>query len=365
MNNQLDYRKKAIELAKNSCDTMMRKFKPEELPPVHKFHYHQGVFLSGMMKTYEVCCEEKYIDYIKAWVDSIIWEDGSIHDFDPGMLDDIQPGILLFKLYERSGDKRYKTALETLMPILKNWKKNEYGGFWHKEWHPNQMWLDGLYMAGPLEAEYAAKFNSSEFLETAIDQIFIMEEHIKDPQSGLLRHAWDSSKEEAWSDPETGLSPEVWGRAMGWYVVAVLDILEHTPTDNPRYDDIVKLENKMLKAVIKYQDSSSGMWYQLPVKGDCEGNWLETSCTSLFAYAIAKAIRMGVLEHEYKENAVKALYGAEKHSIEYDSDNLLIKRVCVGTGVGDYDFYIKRPTSINDLHGAGAFLLMCSELSRK
>ena len=219
-------------------------------------------------------------------------------------------------------------------------------------------------MAGPLEAEYAAKFNSPAFLETAIDQIFIMAEHITDKESGLLCHAWDSSKKEAWADPETGLSPEVWGRAMGWYVVAVLDILEYTPKDNLRYEKIKQLENKMLKTVINYQDSDSGMWYQLPARVGCEGNWLETSCTSLFAYAIAKAVRMGVIESEYKEKAVAALIGTEKYGIEYDENNLLIKGVCVGTGVGNYDFYIARPTSINDLHGAGAFLLMCSELAR-
>ena len=355
---------KAIYYAKKSCDTMMRKFAAPDLPPVGKFHYHQGVFLSGMQKVYHVCKDEKYYDYIKAWVDSIIYEDGSINSFDKGMLDDIQPGILLFDLYKRTGDERYKIALDTLMPILKDWKRNEVGGFWHKEWHPNQMWLDGLYMAGPLEAEYSATFGENCYIETAIEQIILMRDHIQDPETKLLYHAWDSSKEIDWADKETGLSEEFWGRALGWYVVAILDILEFVPENHPKRQTIIDIECEVLEALAKYQDKESGMWYQVVNKGNEPGNWVESSCTSLFSYAMAKAARMGLVDKKYVELAIRGFEGVINTSIDFDGDDLLIGGVCIGTGVCDYAGYIARPTSVNDLHGAGAFLLMCAEIAK-
>lgn len=355
---------KAMKYAKQACDTMMSRFRPEELPPVQKFHYHQGVFLSGMMNTWKVCGDEKYFDYIKEWVDSIIWADGSIHDFDPGMLDDIQPGILLFQIYARTGDIRYKKALDTLMPILKSWKRNDFGGFWHKEWHPHQMWLDGLYMAGPLEAEYADVFKQPSFLETAVEQLFLMAEYMMDPDTNLLYHAWDASKQESWADSITGLSSEFWGRAMGWYVVAILDILEFTTKNHPRYQEMITLERQVLQGVLKVQDKASGMWYQVINKGEQPDNWLETSCTALFAYAIAKAVRMGILDFDCMDCAWRAFEGIISHSLTWEGEDLLIGGVCVGTGVCNYAGYIARPTSVNDLHGVGAFLLMCAELAR-
>ena len=146
----------AVEYAKMGCDTMMRKFAPEDLPPKDRFHYHQGVFLSGVQKTWHLTGEEKYYDYYKAWVDHEVRPDGTIIQWDRGQLDDIQPGILLFEPYEKTGDERYKIALDTLLPVIYNFPKNKEGGFWHKDRYPNQMWLDGLYMAGPLSVEYDA-----------------------------------------------------------------------------------------------------------------------------------------------------------------------------------------------------------------
>ena len=353
----------ALKYAKAACDTMIRKFAPNELPPVHKFHYHQGVFLSGMLNTYNVCKEEKYFEYMKAWVDNIIWEDGSIHDFDRRMLDDIQPGILLFPLFERTGDKKYEIALKQLLGVLKDWKRNDYGGFWHKEWHPNQMWLDGLYMAGPIQAKYAAVYNEPQYLETVITQILLMKDHLLSEETGLLYHAWDACKQMDWADPVTGVSHEFWGRAMGWYVVALLDILEVMPKTHDRYNEIAELEKSLLESLIKYQDSESGMWYQVIDKGDHSDNWLETSCTALFSYSIARAVRFGILDKKYMDNAWKAFEGIIKHSVTFNGDDMQLDYICTGLDVTVYDIYVHAATGINDLHGMGAFLLMCAELA--
>ena len=154
-----------IYYAKASVDTMMRKFQAADLPPKGHFHYHQGVFLSGVYQTWQLCGEERYFRYMKDWVDSCVDENGEIHTYDRGQLDDIQPGILLFPLYEKTGDVRYKKALDTLLPVIRDFPRNEAGGFWHKQWYPDQMWLDGLYMAGPISAEYGKKFDAPEYLD--------------------------------------------------------------------------------------------------------------------------------------------------------------------------------------------------------
>ncbi len=351
---------KPIDYAKRACDTMMRKFKAEDLPPKGHFHYHQGVFLSGVYKTYQICAEERYFTYIKNWVDSIIDENGEIHWFDPGQLDDIQPGILLYPLLDRTGDPRYKKALDTLLPCVLKTPKNEVGGFWHKDHYPHQMWLDGLYMAGPICAEYAVRFQKPEYLESAIEQALLMEKKTRDEKTGLLYHAWDCSGKAEWADPVTGLSPEFWGRSIGWVPVAVLDELDFIEASHPAYHSMCELVRNLLIAVCKYQ-SEDGRWYQVVNKGGQEGNWLENSCSCLYAAAICKAVRKGLLPGEYLEKAKKGYEGVIR-SLAWEEEDLLIGGVCIGTGVGDYKHYCERPVSVNDLHGVGAFLLMCTEM---
>lgn len=353
---------KALKYACDACDTLMRKFTVETLPPKKHFHYHQGVFLSGMHKTYKLSKDEKYFNYIRDWVNYIIDENGNIDIFESYMLDDIQPGILLYDLYRTIGDKRYKIALDYLISILREWKKNQYGGFWHKEIHPNQMWLDSIYMAGPIMAEYGMTFDAPELTEEAADQALIMNEHMLNAKTGLYYHAWDASKEIDWADKETGLSDECWGRALGWYAVATLDIIELMSEDNPKRKKLIEIEAKLLKSIAKYQDEESGMWYQVVDKGDVDGNWLETSCSCLFVNAIKRAVDMGIIDKEYYEVAEKGFLGVEK-ILKYDGDDLILNGVCVGTGVCDYNKYISRPTCENDLHGVGAFLLMCTAMA--
>lgn len=354
----------AIQIACQMCDTMMRKFPDaSDLPPKKLFHYHQGVFLSGVMETYELSKKEEYYDYVKAWVDSIIEEDGNINTFDSTRLDDIQPGILLFPLISRTKNTKYKIALQTLMDIVRNWKKNVSGGFWHKEIHPNQMWLDSIYMGGPIQVLYSEYSKDNVFLEEAINQAVIMFEHMHDKKSGLMFHAWDESKKEDWADSTTGLSSEIWGRALGWYVYAILEIIAYVPDEHHKKAKLVEIEKQLIESLVKFRDDKSKLWYQVVNKGDCEGNWLETSCSCLFAASIAKAARLDVVDEKYKEFANEC-FSSVCRSIEKTGEDILVNNVCVGTGVCDYQGYIERPTSENDLHGVGAFLLMCTEIAK-
>lgn len=355
--------KTPLEYAKASCETMMRKYKAEELPPAGHFHYHQGVFLSGVYQTYLECGEEEYFNYIKKWVDSCVNEQGEIHDFDEGQLDDIQPGILLFPLLERTGDLRYRKALDTLAAIIKQFPKNEEGGFWHKKWFPEQMWLDGLYMAGPISAEYGSRFGRPEYFDIAAEQALLMEKKTRDSKTGLWYHAWDCSKQEDWADKKTGLSPEFWGRSIGWVPVAVLDELDFLPADHPARESMTELVRRLLEAVCHYQ-FEDGCWYQVVDKAEQPGNWPEISCTCLFVAAVCKAVREKIISEEYLESAKRG-YEAVIRSLKWEKDDLIVNGVCIGTGVGDYAHYCNRPVSSNDLHGVGAFLLMCTQMERQ
>ena len=355
---------KALKYGRFACDTMMKRFPDAQLPPKGGFHYHAGVSLSGMYNIYSVCKDEKYLSYIKKWVDSIIIEDGIIQSFAKGSLDDYMAGILLFPLYERFHEEKYMTALRLFKGIIRNWLVNEKGGFWHKEYFPYQMWLDGLYMAGPLQMMFAEYFGEEYFYDNAVKQALLMYENMQDKKTGLLFHAWDDSKEVEWADKETGLSSEVWGRAIGWYVVATLDILELLPENHPQREKLISVEREMLSRISTYQDSESGMWYQVVGKEKEAGNWLETSCSCLFTYAMAKAVRMGILDEKYMECVERGFEGVISHSVTEKDGKFNLSGVCIGTGVGDFEYYINRPTTENDLHGMGAFVLMCAELAR-
>ncbi|MBQ7064730.1 MAG: glycoside hydrolase family 88 protein [Firmicutes bacterium] len=358
----------ATEYARMACDTMMKKFAAEDLPPKDRFHYHQGVFLSGVQQTWHPTGDSKYYDYFKAWVDHEILPDGSILRWskdqpkDPDQLDDIQPGILLYELYERTGDERYKKALDYLAPLVYYFPKNKEGGFWHKYRYPYQMWLDGIYMGGPIAAEYGAKFGHPEYIDQCILQIKLMCKNTRDEATGLWYHAYDESRQVAWSDPVTGKSPEFWGRAMGWVPIGVLDELKFIPEDHPERQDVINIIMDLLKAIAKYQDPETGLWYQVVDKGGCEGNWVESSCTCLYSAAIARAVKAGYLPEEYMEIALKGYHGIIDR-LRYDERGIIVDNICVGTGVGDYQHYIHRPTGENDLHGMGAFLILMTAIA--
>lgn len=350
-----------IDYARMGCDTLMKKFSADTLPPAGLFHYHQGVFLSGMEKTLAHTGERKYADYIKSWVDGIISPDGEITNYVKERLDDLQPGILLYRLFDETGDKRYEKPLHTIYGHLKNWPRNQHGGFWHKYEHPNQMWLDGLYMAGPFLAMYGARFGEERCFDEVYTQAKIMWDNNRNRETNLLCHAWDESRAESWADPITGRSPECWGRALGWYIVALVTVLDYFPDDYPHRSEMIDIIRTYAAAIARYRDEKTGLWYQVTDKPDGEGNWLETSCSSLFVAGIASAVARGYLGKEYADIARRGFEGLIS-VISADGDGgITVPDICIGTGVGDYDFYIHRPVVENDLHGMGAFVIACCE----
>lgn len=373
--------KSPLKYGIETCDALIKRYKAQDLPPKGVLFYHQGVALSGMQQIYLLTGDKKYFNYIKEYIDSVIGENGELFGFTHEMntsstpslaksaltmLDHKQPSILLYNLYDETGNEKYMNAIKTIAQSMYYWPVNQYGGYWHMMTQPYQMWMDGAYMAGPLSVMYADRFGDEILRERAIKQILIMDEYIKDKKTGLYYHGWDDSKKECWSDPKTGLSGQFWGRAIGWYAVAILDMLDYIPEDHPTVCKLKQIEADLLKSLARYQDKKTGLWFNVLDKGDCPDNWVESSCTNLFIYSYAKALRKGIIGKEYEKVLNKAYEGIE-NILYYDEDgNIVIDNVCEGCCIdeGTYEHYITRPRVKNDLHGIGAFLLMCSEMHR-
>lgn len=220
----------------------MDKFKPEELPPTHRFHYHQGVFLTGVERTYELTDDKKYRDYIKAWVDFNVDKDGNAPNCFLTEFDDMQPGILLFNLYKETGEERYKILLDKIADSIESYPTNAKGGVWHKNFMKNQMWLDSMYMMGVVSSMYAKYCDRSYLFEKVYTQMALMRDYMTDKNTGLMYHVWDDSKQCEFTDNESGLSRTFWGRAIGWHAAGVAEILEYLPENHPKRDEFIQAE---------------------------------------------------------------------------------------------------------------------------
>lgn len=350
--------------AQTACDTILRKYRPSELPPVGHFHYHQGIFLSGVLNTWRLCHDNRYLQYTAEWIHSVFTPKGNIRQYKHADLDDIQPGILLYTLLDAYPNDAafYRNCLESVAMQITDIPRCHCGGFWHKTSLPNQMWLDGLYMACPFIAEYARRFHHPAWTSLAVKEILLMHQHTCDAHTGLWKHAWDETRLANWSNPRTGLSPEFWGRSIGWVPVAILDVLRQLTPEDSGYKNLQTITCDLLQSVLRYQ-SEDGRWYQVIDKGALSGNWLENSCSCLFAAALSHAFCTKLMGNEALESAIRAYKGVIS-SLTLSDNDLFIGNVCIGTGVGDYSFYCSRPCSVNDLHGVGAFLLMCTELQQ-
>lgn len=353
--------KTPIEWAKAACDSLMSMYLPEELPPAGRWHYHQGVFLCGMEMLWEANRDERYDAYIKCYVDKLVDEHGNF-DFARDELDAIQPGLLLFRLDERNEERKYRIAAEKLRSLFHTLNRTSEGGFWHKDKYPYNMWLDGLYMGGVFALKYANAYGDTSLRDMVLYQESLMRRHMKDERTGLLFHAWDESRKMPWADPVTGCSPEFWARSLGWYGLAVAQFLDELPEEAPGWSELAASLTDFVQALVRYQDAGSGLWYQVVDKGDRPDNWLETSGTCLFVYAIAKAYKRGLAGEEALQAAKRGYEGLLKAVRSDDQGRFILPDICIGTSAGDYENYVTRPTSQNDLHGVGAFVMACIEM---
>jgi unsaturated rhamnogalacturonyl hydrolase len=352
-----------MDWAAAACDSLMASYLPEELPPAGRWHYHQGVFLCGMEQLWLVNRDERYEAYIKRYVDKLIDENGNFA-FARDELDAIQPGLLLFRLDERYGERKYRIALEKLRSLFHTLNRTSEGGFWHKDKYAYNMWLDGLYMGGVFALKYANAYGDDGLRATALHQEKLMRHAMKDNETGLLYHAWDESRRMPWADAATGRSPEFWGRSIGWYGLAIAQFLDELEDGSEGKQELQAELASLAKALVQYQDEATGLWYQVVDKGQLEDNWLETSCTALFVYTLAKACRLGLAGEKELAAARRGYEGLINVLLVDESGRVELPDICIGTPAGDYENYVTRPTSSNDLHGVGAFVLACMEMEK-
>lgn len=336
-----------------------------------RWDYKWGVVAKALIELSRATGDERYLRYVRRSVDAFVGPDGAIatYDRDQFSLDLINPGKVLFALLGQTGDRRYRVALDTLRDQLRAQPRTPSGSFWHKGIYPDQMWLDGVYMASPFLAEYGAAFGEPAVFEDVVRQFENAFANTRDERTGLLHHAIDEGRTSFWADPRTGRSRSFWGRALGWYAMALVDVLDIL-TDTRQRERIRGILERTMPPILAVQDAS-GLWWQVLDQGGRDGNYLEESASAMFAYALAKGARQGHLPAEHRRAAVRA-YDAIVARFVRASDGMVDVGGCsIGTGLGttperdgSFEWYAKRPVATNDHHGVGAFLLAAVELER-
>ncbi len=340
----------------------------------NRWNYEYSFFLAGSYKLGKKINNQAFIDYPQKWLDSFITDTGfkeGVYNMEEYKLDDVIPARLAIWFHQETGLSKYKAVADTIALQLHRQPKTSDGGYWHKQVYPNQMWLDGVFMGDVFSMQYAQAYDQPEWYDEAVYQIKLIYNHTADSVTGLLYHGWDESINPVWAHPQKGTSPEFWGRAVGWYAMALVECLDYLPHDHPERDDVIDILQKVSSSVIRYQDSKSRLWYQVLDKGDEAGNWIETSCSAMFAYAFAKGYHQGFLDENYLI-AAEAAYDALLHQYVYvdDQGNLhLDQTVKIGTlnpknSKGDFDYYITTERRINDYKGLASLLFASIELGR-
>jgi len=337
-----------------------------------KWTYDHGLVLKGIERVWINTGDKQYFDFIQRSMDHFVANDGSIRTYslDEYNIDNILPGRNLLFLYKATRQEKYNKAATLLRRQLKTHPRTSEGGFWHKKIYPWQMWLDGLYMGGPFYAEYAATFNEPAAFDDIAKQFILMERHSRDDKTGLLYHGWDESKQQRWADPQTGRSPNFWGRAMGWYAMALVDTLDYFPEKHKQRAELVAILNRLAHALAKYQDPRSGLWYQVLDKDTAKGNYLESSAACMFVYALSKGVRDGHLPDRYMQVAENGYRGILKEFVKTDTNGRLNLEGTVNVGGlggnpyrdGSYEYYLSEKVVTNDPKGIGALLLAATEM---
>jgi unsaturated rhamnogalacturonyl hydrolase len=337
-----------------------------------RWHYKDGLLFKGIYQLWQQTGDSSYWDRLAAYVDRYVTASGAIETYtvEEYNIDQINPGKVLFPLYRVTGQERYRQAISLLREQLQGQPRTQEGGFWHKQIYPFQMWLDGIYMGSPFLAEFAATFDEPAAFDDVAFQVITIEKHTRDPRTGLLYHAWDESRRQRWANPVTGCSPHFWSRAIGWYVMAIVDLLDHFPPDHVARQEFQAILERTLSAVARVQDESTGLWWQILDRGGQPGNYLEASGTCMYVYALAKGVRHGYLDPGWLPTAARAFEGLLKHLVTVDDqEQVHLHSICSTAGLGgnpyrdgSFEYYVNEPIITDDLHGVGAFILAAIEI---
>lgn len=356
------------------ADTILSKAQDGYHPGIaNKWGYVAGMALTALTRTGDWAGDSKYHDFVKRHMDVFIPEDGAIkgYSLNEYNLDHINKGKNLLRLWRETGEARYEKAARLLAAQLAGQPRTSEGGFWHKKIYPFQMWLDGLYMSSPFMAEYGATFGEEGWFDETAHQLLLIERHTRNPQTGLLHHAWDESGEQRWCDGSTGRSRHVWSRAMGWYAMAMADALEFFPVLHPKRGQLMGIFERFAEAALRVQDRESGLWYQVMDCNAREGNYLEASGSCMLTYALAKGLRLGYLSGIDRKAVERAFAGIRNHFVTEDAEGVHLHSICHGAGLGgrryrdgSYAYYLSEAVVSDSLMGVAPLLLASVELER-
>ncbi|MEJ5187933.1 MAG: glycoside hydrolase family 88 protein [Breznakiellaceae bacterium] len=345
------------------------------------WNYESGLILCALWELAKVSKEQSFLDhekiihYVKDQVDTLILDDGSIKGYkkDEFNLDQINSGKIVLELYEIYKDEKYLKACQILRDQLRAHPRTELGGYWHKKIYPHQIWLDGLYMYGPFAVRWGQLQGEEELLREVAKNLQDIREKTLDPETGLLRHAWDERALQLWADPRTGRSPHAWGRAMGWYCMALVDVLGFLSEEQAEYQRLRSILQDCLSIILKYRDPQEKMWYQILDQRGRTGNYLETSCSSMFCYTMAKAWNRNILTDETLIQSARESYTAiVKRYLRTDTEGKThLGGICKVAGLGgnpyrdgSFAYYMSEPVVEDDFKGLGPFILAGAELIR-
>jgi unsaturated rhamnogalacturonyl hydrolase len=357
--------------------TVMKEWPAGVVSTVNKpgeWAYEEGVLLDGIAAEWHTTADGRDFKYIKAAVDKYVTADGAIKGYpvEAHSLDNIEMGRAVLLVYRVTQQEKYYKAAKFIHEQLAVQPRTPSGGYWHKQIYPNQIWLDGAYMAGPFRAAYAATFQQRGDFDDIAKELLLMDARMRDAKTGLLKHGWDESKQMPWADRGTGLSPEAWARAMGWYCMALVDVLDWFPKDDPQRRALVAALNRTAAAVVKYQDQQTGLWWQVMNAGGRAGNYPEASASCMFVYALAKGARMGYLPTADAAVAKRGWEGIQKKFVTTSADGDVTLHGTVKVGglggtpyrSGSYEYYVAERTVDQDAKGVGAYLLAGSEMEQ-
>ncbi|MFL6468395.1 MAG: glycoside hydrolase family 88 protein [Pyrinomonadaceae bacterium] len=361
-------------LSERLADTAMYRIWVDQrnqpgIPP--RWNYEQGVVLKAIEEMWYATGDPKYFRHIQKGMDHWIDEAGNHKDYHPDEynIDHITPGTAMMTMYRATGNEKYRKLVELLRSQLKTHPRTKEGGFWHKKIYPWQMWLDGLYMGEPFYAEYSQVFGEDNWNDIA-NQFVWMEKHARDEKTGLLYHGWDESREQRWANKETGRSPHVWGRAMGWYAMGLVDVLEFFPKGHPRRNELIDILNREAAAIEKVQDPKSGVWWDILDLGGKEKNYLESSASAMFVYALARGVREGYLPEKYMKVAIRGWEGIKKEFIKTTTNGEANWEGTVSvSGLGgnpyrdgSFEYYMSEKLRTNDAKGLGPAIRAALEM---
>ena len=344
--------------SKSVVESTMKRHTPATLGG---WGYTRGLYLYAQYLVYKRTGDKRYLDYIRQWVDRFVADDGSIQQSFTH-LDGMRSGTLLVILHAETGQAKYRKAADKIRAAITGYPRTSDGGMWHAKGKVGQLWADGVYMAQPFLAMYGKAYGDGAYAyEEAVDNMAVYFKHLK-ADNGLLWHAYDEQGDEPWANNPGKHSAEHWARAIGWFGMAAIDLLEILPANHPRRAELIGIVQHLARGYARYQDKATGRWFQVVDKGGDTRNWTETSASAMYTFMLSRGVQRGFLDAEYRSVASKGYRGVLA-KVSVNSAGLTdVHDISEGTNVGDANYYFNRKRNTNDLHGLGAFLIMSEQL---